>query len=351
MTGASRTGVARALTAFAVSLLVSCLLAEVAVRLLSRERLRLLDVEMWRYAKLIKAESDAPGLVEEQRPNAEALLMGVRVRTDGRGLRRPDPATEARRRRGDRTVVALGDSLTFGWGVPEGETWADQLERLLAAQCPRAGGRRATVLNAGIGNSNTSMEAARYRLLLRGLHPGWLILGYFINDAEPDPVPSHNPLIRSSALAGLLSTRFLEGSDRRLHDYRRYYRGLYQDGQPGWGRTKAALAELGATLRADGTPATLILLPELHEPRGFGGFAGVYARVAALARADGFEVIDPSGAFPPGPGDAFWVSREDAHPDAAAQALFARALARSRYACPGEDRPPLSVAAVARAPE
>jgi lysophospholipase L1-like esterase len=321
-----------------VSLSVSWVLAEAAVRLLSRDRLRILDVEMWRYAKLIKKESPLPGLVEEQQPNAEAFLMGARVRTDGRGFRRPDPATEARRRPDDRVVVALGDSLTFGWGVPEGQTFADQLERLLDAQCPRAA-RRATVLNAGIGNSNTSMEVARYNVFLRSLHPSWLILGYFINDAEPDPVPSHNPLIRASSLAGLLSTRLLEEREMKLRDYRQYYSGLYRDGQPGWERTKAALRALGQMLRADGTRGTLILLPELHEPRDFGSFAGIYAEVAALGRADGFEVIDPSGAFPPGPGNAFWVSRDDAHPDAAAQTLFARALARSRLACQEEGAP------------
>jgi lysophospholipase L1-like esterase len=315
------------------SLFVSFVAAEIAVRLISRNGLRVLDVEMWRYAKLVKKESQLPGLVEEQQPDAEAFLMGARVRTDGRGLRRPDPATEAQRRPDDRTVIALGDSLTFGWGVPEGQTFADQLERILAVQCPGQGGRRATVLNAGIGNSNTSMEVARYRTLLRGLHPQWLILGYFINDAEPDPVPSHNLLIRSSALAGLFSTRLLESRELKLRDYHRYYSGLYEEGRPGWERTQAALRELGETLRADGTPGTLILLPELHEPRGFGRFAPVYAKVAALGRAAGFEVIDPSGAFPSGPGNAFWVSRDDAHPDGEAQAIFAQALARSRFTC------------------
>ena len=178
------------LTALTVSLLVSYAAAEVAVRLISRDRLRILDVEMWRYAKFIKMESDLPGLVEEQQPNSEAFLMGARVRTEARGLRLPDPATEAARRPDDRTVIALGDSLTFGWGVPEGQTFADHLERLLATQCPAQGAPRATVLNAGIGNSNTSMETARYRALLRQMHPKWLILGFFINDAEPDPVPS-----------------------------------------------------------------------------------------------------------------------------------------------------------------
>jgi hypothetical protein len=177
------------------------------------------------------------------------------------------------------------------------------------------------------------MEVARYRTLLRELHPQWLILGFFINDAEPDPVPSHNFLIRSSALAGLLSTRLLEHRELKLRDYYQYYSGLYQDGAPGWEQAQAALRELGETLRADGTSATLILLPELHEPRGFGRFAPVYAKVAALGRADGFEVIDPSDLFPKGAGNAYWVSPDDAHPDGKAQALFAQALARSRFAC------------------
>jgi lysophospholipase L1-like esterase len=318
------------LAVLCLSLFTSFALAEGAVRLLSRSGLRILDVEMWRYAKLIKKESRLPGLVEEQRPNAEAFLMGARVRTDSRGLRLPDPATEALRRPADRTVIALGDSLTFGWGVPEGQTFADQLERLLATRC---GGRRATVLNAGIGNSNTSMEVARYAALLRPLHPKWLILGFFINDAEPDPVPSENILIRSSALAGLFSTRLLQERVVKLRDYRQYYSGLYRDGAPGWEKAKAALHRLGAILRADGTAATVILLPELHEPRGFGGFAGIYGKVAGLARAEGFEVIDPSESFPPGPGNGFWVSEDDAHPNGAAQAIFAGALAASDYAC------------------
>ena len=326
-----RRSVARG-SALALSLLASWMVAEIAVRVASRDGLCILEVEMWRYAKLIKMESKRRGLVEEQQPNAEALLMGALVRTDAHGLRRADPATEAQRRPDDRLVIALGDSLTFGWGVPEGKTYADDLERLLARQCPEHQ-PRADVLNAGIGNSNTSMELARYRALLRQLHPRWLILGYFINDAEPDPVPSQSLLIRDSALAGLISTRLLESEHQSLRDYRRYYSSLYEDGKPGWERAQAALRELGETLRSDGTPGTLLLLPELHEPRGFGSFAADYRRVAELGRAAGFEAIDPSDAFPAGAGDRFWVSRDDAHPNAAAQAIFARALARSRWAC------------------
>jgi hypothetical protein len=309
------------------------LLAEAGVRIASRRWLHLLDVEMWSYAREVKLESKLPGVVEEHRPNADSFLMGARVRTDGHGFRLPDPATAARRRPGDRKVAAVGDSLTFGWGVPEGQTFSDHLERLLSARCPRRGGRAVTVYNAGIGNCNTSMELARYRATVRPLHPEWVILGFFINDAEPDAIPNENPLIWRSAFAALVSARLRTESELPLRDYQVYYRGLYTEGRPGYERMKQALHGFGALLAQDHVPATIILLPELHQPHDFGPFADLYARVGSLAAAAGFEVVDPSGAFPPGRGDAFWVDPKDAHPNARAQAIFAEALTASKYAC------------------
>jgi lysophospholipase L1-like esterase len=348
----------------AVSALLALAAAEVLLRLASKHWLHVLDVEMWRYAREVKRPAADPAMVEDHRPEADALLMGVRVRTDERGFRRPDPASEARRGREDasalapgadrgakafvpgsegranavapgpdrsRLVAALGDSLTLGWGVAEGETWPAQLERLLRTRCPE---RPAKVLNAGIGNSNTAMQLARYARLVRPLDPDWVVLGYFVNDAEPSPRPAENPLLWRSALAGLLSTRMRQGSEVQLRDYRAYYGGLYAAEQPGWQRTREALRVLGARLLGDRAAATLVLLPELHAPRGFGPFAGVYAQVAAVARAGGFEVIDPAESFPPGPGDRFWVSPTDAHPNAEAQRIFAEAVTGSRFACP-----------------
>jgi lysophospholipase L1-like esterase len=317
------------------SLVLFFLLAEGTLRFLSGHFLHVFDVEMWKYARAVKVESHDPGVIEEHRPNADEVLMGVRVRTDAHGFRLPDPATEAKRKPNDRVVIALGDSVTFGWGAGEAETFPAQLEKLLAARCPLPGGRHTTVYNAGIGNCNTSMELARYKLHVRplGLHPDWVILGYSYNDGEPDAVPSTNPFLWHSALLALASARF-ERRTGVLSDYKQYYQGLYEEGRPGWENTKRALRELGALLKADGVPATIILMPELHEPKNFGPFAGFFAKVAQVSKEAGFEVIDPAGDFPPGPGDRYWVSHEDAHPNGLGQAIYAQSLLRSRYACP-----------------
>lgn len=315
------------------SLLVALAAAEMGLRLVSKYWLTVYDVEMWRYARQIKTLSSYPGVVEEQRPNASAFLMGAKVRTEEHGFRLPDPETQARRRPGSRLAVALGDSLTFGWGVPEGQTFPDQLERLLSARCPAAGGRAVTVANAGIGNCNTSMEVQRYKLRIRPyMHPDWVILGFSFNDAEPDAVPDTNPLYWHSALLSLAAARMQKQTDPKLANYNAYYVGLFREGKAGWDRTKAAMRELGALLRADRVAGTLFLMPELHDPHD-AGIAEAFSRVAAVGREAGFEVIDPAPDFPPGSGERYWVSHEDAHPNAAAQAIYARALARSRYAC------------------
>ncbi len=318
----------------AITLFASFAAAEVTLRLLSKHWLTVYDVEMWRYAKLIKIISHRPGVVEEQRPEGDAFLMGARVRTDGNGFRLPDPATLKARRPDDRVVVALGDSLTFGWGVPEGRTYADQLARLLDDRCPKEGGRRVTVHNAGIGNCNTSMEYQRYRQVIRPkIKPDWVVLGYVYNDAEPDPVPDTNPIFWHSALASLTWARLARVTRPLLLDYKGYYESLYVDGKPGWEKSKQALRDLGVLLQQDGIPHTLLLLPELHQPRNFGPLASIYLPVRRIAEQAGFEVIDASTDFPPGSGARYFVTPEDAHPNAAAQKLFAEALARSRYAC------------------
>ena len=316
-----------------VSTIGALVCAEFLLRASSKYHFHLFDVEMWRYAREIKRESSLPGFVEEHRPDAEAKLMGVSIRTDSAGFRRPAPDLEHLRKPSNRVIVALGDSLTLGWGVAEGQTYPDILERMLnqsRAPC------QVTVLNAGIGNSNTTMELARYEHDIRPLHPDWLILGFFINDAEPDPKPVQSRMVRNSALANLIALRLMTHSSSSYQNYEAYYRELYQSERPGWVRLQAALAKLGQDLQRDNVRATILLLPEMHEPRNFGPFRDIYQKVSAMALADGFEVIDASGEFPAGPGARFWVAADDAHPNAEAQQIFASALAKSKYASEGD---------------
>ena len=82
---------------------------------------------------------------------------------DARGFRVTVPADQP----GDRVVVVIGDSIPFGAGVPDVETYPSVL-----AQQLRADGRQLSVVNAGVASYNTQQSFDRLRIdVLRHFKP------------------------------------------------------------------------------------------------------------------------------------------------------------------------------------
>ena len=142
----------------AVGLVLSFIFGEIGVRLASRRAIWF-DVEMWKYAQTVKRDSEIYDIGHEHRPKRSEKLMGVDLETNSIGLRNreisplPSPGTYR--------ILALGDSLTLGWGVESNETFAIKLEQILNKKPPNDY-KRVEVINAGVGNYNTSQEVAYY---------------------------------------------------------------------------------------------------------------------------------------------------------------------------------------------
>ena len=69
-----------------VSIALSFLTIELYVRTFVDDGLNY-ELEMWKYAKLMKQVSDDPNIGHEHRPNTDAHLMGVDVATNSAKLR------------------------------------------------------------------------------------------------------------------------------------------------------------------------------------------------------------------------------------------------------------------------
>lgn len=114
------------------------------------------------------------------RPGYEGSFAGVPVRTNSRGYRdREFSATPAP---GVHRILAIGDSVTFGHGVPAEETFPKKLEARLAALEP---GERFEVVNTAAPGNAPFQE---YVDLERGLdlEPGAVIVQFTLNDViEP----------------------------------------------------------------------------------------------------------------------------------------------------------------------
>lgn len=312
-------------TVVLVGVALALLLAEGIVRLWYRGSVDF-DMEMWKYATQIKIPSDDPQVVHEHRPNVHALLMGVEVRTNAFGLR--DRERQVKKPEETYRIVALGDSITMGWGVAQDKTYAAQLEQMLNARTPRGfpPGQRFEVLNLGVGNYNTVQEIARLRRVGLQFEPDLITLGYFINDAEPTPKPSRGFLIENSYLSALVISR------KNLlwpptTSYAEYYRGLFAEDRPGWKASQDALGELAAISRETRAPAMMFIIPELHDLGEGYPFLDIHERLVTVARGKQLPVVDLYPQFKNHkPEIKLWVTPRDAHHNTEAQSMIAKGM-------------------------
>jgi lysophospholipase L1-like esterase len=313
------------LAAICVSLVVALGLGEIVVRAAFHGSMDF-DMEMWKYATQIKVPSDDPRVVHEHRPNGKAFLMGTDVTTNSFGLREGERSKA--KPPGTYRIVALGDSITMGWGVAQDMTFPAQLERMLNAKPPKGfpQGQRYEVLNLGVGNYNTVQEVMRLKNLGLAFNPDLVILGYFINDAEPTPKPTRGFLIEHSYLFAFAASRMrlLKPSTGTYLDY---YRGLYGDDQPGWKAAQAALSDFVSITREHSMPAVMFIIPEMHELGDRYPFADIHRRLEQVGAAIGLPVVDLFPALKGRkPESALWVSPLDAHHNAEAQGLLAKGM-------------------------
>jgi lysophospholipase L1-like esterase len=96
----------------------------------------------------------------------------VVIAQDENGFRRPEhlvPGTESRK-----TVLAFGDSFTWGWGVGQGRVFTDVLSRLMPD---------VRVLNFGLNASGTVQQFALFEAYgKKQLQPGDVVLLMFFNN-------------------------------------------------------------------------------------------------------------------------------------------------------------------------
>jgi lysophospholipase L1-like esterase len=141
------------------------------------------------------------------RPGAELTISSypiggrtVEISTDELGMRRIArvPAGGA----GKLRVLFVGDSVTFGEGVSDGETFSQLLEGRLLPD-----GRRIEAFNGGVPGYGTANEVELFADIRETTRPDVAVLVFYLNDAIPSPavrVFSPPSWLAGSYLAGRL---------------------------------------------------------------------------------------------------------------------------------------------------
>jgi lysophospholipase L1-like esterase len=104
------------------------------------------------------------------------IPWGENERVNAAGYRGPEASLE--KRPGVLRIVTLGDSSTFGFGVPYEETYSAQLVELLAER-----GIAAEVLCGGVVGYSLRQGLERYRIVFRGYKPDVVVAAFgAVND-------------------------------------------------------------------------------------------------------------------------------------------------------------------------
>lgn len=278
-------------------------------------------LEMWKYAVSVKEVADDPAIGHRHKPLSAARLMGVDVSINADGLRDDDlhrSNTDAKK------VLMLGDSITFGWGVPQNETVSQRLEAVL----PQSVGQAVSVINSGVGNYNTAMEVAWFEQYGLQMNPDLVVLNVFINDAEETPVPAvvhwWDTLLYSRViLFGAFDTvrRLIFGGP----DWKDYYADLYRPDAAGWQAMRSSITNLAEICRANNIPLIVVDYPELRELDPY-PFSDVSDKIVALASELNVEYVSLLPAVQGQSPDELWVTVPDPHPNSYANKLFADSL-------------------------
>lgn len=110
------------------------------------------------------------------RPNQDSFTFDKHVKTDTLGLRNRENLD-----RTSKTIVALGDSQTFGTGLVLADSWPSQLQAFLRACCDG----HVDVINAGVEGTATWQHAIWMQRVLAAYEPDTVILGVYANDVLP----------------------------------------------------------------------------------------------------------------------------------------------------------------------
>jgi len=279
--------------------------------------------------------SSVPDMVFELKPNMRGRFLGKGLRTNSFGMRGPE--TTIKKPEGVVRIAGLGDSVMFGWGVEEEETYLYLLEQRLRGQ-----GINAEILNFAVPGYNTAMELATFKDKAIHFEPDVVLLHFVNNDLD---VPhfmleeSEVPSLYGSKLLGQLGTilkpeatetGLLDIASRRM-DQEAWDSVLEQyRHMVGPKAFRGFLRELARLCQDNEMPLIMLvgahtrLTREISRGRMVNRFS--FDVLEALPTVDAYfenNYPDSDSRFRQ---QKLWVSAQDSHPNALGHRLYAEAL-------------------------
>ena len=300
-----------------ISVIISLAMGEGFIRI-KNYNMKNYDIEMWRYAKEIKIQSENPILGHEHVPSSSAILQSVNIRINKDGIRGPNLTKDTIY---NRKILFIGSSVTLGWGVEEKDTLTEQLNQMLKNEFPKT-----SILNAGIGNYNAERYVERYSSKLQHINPDIVVVQYFINDAEDLKSGGGNWVLKNSQLAVTLWNTYhkffsMTGESAILE----HYQDVYKKDSIGYNKMKAAFKKLSVLSQNNGFDVLLVMTPDIHNLKEY-PFSFIHEEIQRLSEQFNFFYLDLLPVFKGKEAKEFWAMPGDPHPNSKGHKLMAETI-------------------------
>lgn len=306
-----------------VSLLLAVGVLELGIRLVDPFGISYYE-QIGRYTRDKVADDH---LVFRHKPLSQARYGHVLVTYNEQGLRDRPIAKKAT---GEYRILALGDSVTFGWGVDQDKTFAARLESFLPSRLHRP----VRVINSGVGGYNTVQEVVYFMREGLTLQPDLVILTYVENDIEALS-PTHLSGLVATSNQGMSPLGTVQALVGKLWPYRlanHTYNYGSQRASPqrsmtaaresvGWRQSMAALHELVTICNERRIP----LMVFFERTRKTEETTTLLQDVAR--NAPGIPVVDMAPWYAGVDAQQFMNSKIDRHPNAEGHRLMAEHMA------------------------
>jgi len=226
-------------------------------------------------------------------------------------------------------ILMLGDSYTAGFGVVDGSRrFSDLVERDLGAH----------VYNAGVPGTAPHDWGRYLDLLLPTYMPNCVVVVLALRDATDLCTSLRCWQKEISALRaryhgdhyGRFAVWRLVANALMIAELERQYVGrvvaAYTTNTDRWRYEQGALVKLRDTAVGHGVPFGLVVFPLLHRLDGY-RFGMVDNEIDRFAKQAGIPTLFLTRAFSTIDESDLWVSRDDQHPNEAAHAVAATAMA------------------------
>jgi lysophospholipase L1-like esterase len=261
------------LSILVVSICATLALLEIGIRIVKPQ-----DVEFWDSQSIRRILATSPHFVENI-PHGHANFIGVPVTINSYGLRGGEISTA--KPRNTVRILVVGDSITFGYGIPVESTYAKVLEKRLNNDAP--GKMQYEVLNGGtIGGS---LSDYYYSLSQKAelLQPDMILVGLALNDI----------LVYSDS--GSISEARAQWHGRRFPWTRKFSRFLLRHSQLYlfcYSRLKSAMYGSGIidVNKVRGLNFVTLTPPSAYQKEAWESSLRMLAKIVAFCRERGYRV-------------------------------------------------------------